>query len=129
MGPLDALQIINNLGRTLEALTADGTPPPFFDVDGNSALGPVDALLVIGALPSTSGNANAAASNVITAPSTDGAGLGLQRVIATETPFSAAFTNDSAALARLNAPTSDEEPSRSAVQLIDLIFAEPSPAV
>ncbi len=57
--PLEAVKVINYIGLNDLSLPStvpglETAPPPFLDVNGNSAVDPLDALMVIGELPSTS---------------------------------------------------------------------------
>ncbi|MEM8679853.1 MAG: Ig-like domain-containing protein [Planctomycetota bacterium] len=58
VSPLDALTVIGNFGMELTVESS----PPFLDTDGNNAVGPIDALLVINALGSNSASSNGVAS-------------------------------------------------------------------
>ena len=65
VGPLDALQVINELNERMfsnadSSLNLPVMAPPFLDVNNDGFASPLDAQLVINALPSTSGGGSSA---------------------------------------------------------------------
>jgi hypothetical protein len=72
--PLDALLIINELTDRMFSDPVTGVlilppaPPPFFDVDDNGVVSPLDALMVISDIPTTPPQAPLAARQELVAP-------------------------------------------------------------